>query len=295
LADVDPQSSAARPKGGAVSDEFGTAHELPVVFEAHGHPLNATLVEMLNEHFSHRTERRGCGYTQATRHLAALVNRAEPDRKGTRERLFPSELRPEGAEEPIERVLPALLGTLEREESKLLGALIADLVVAAGAAAGIQELVVSVDEPKVGTCPLAEKYFLEISDRFVRRKGRVNVLLSDAGEPVLVEKLNLGDNYSCINVAELMLNGVRLPPGCLIGVKYDGELQGRANRKLPGRVVQLSQCTGFKFLRFTTLAVSPRNRARAFTSHFRAQIDAGLFAPGEATIAQLRRVAEEQL
>ena len=56
------------------------AHELPAVFRKHGLWLNTTLVGMLDEHFSHRTERRGCGYTQATRHLAVLVNRARPDR-----------------------------------------------------------------------------------------------------------------------------------------------------------------------------------------------------------------------
>ena len=60
---------------------------------------------------------------------------------------------------------------------------------------------------QVGTCPLAEKYFLEISDAFVRRKGKVNVLVSDAGEPLLLEKVNLGDNHSCISV-EACMKGV---------------------------------------------------------------------------------------
>jgi hypothetical protein len=45
----------------------------------------------------------------------------------------------------------------------------------------------------------------------------------------------------------------------------------------------------------TTLAVSPEHRRRAFTRHFQSQVDAGLFAPGEATVEQLRRVAEAQL
>jgi hypothetical protein len=48
-------------------------------------------------------------------------------------------------------------------------------------------------------------------------------------------------------------------------------------------------------LRLTTLAISPPNRQRAFTAHFQSQLDAGLFAPGEATIEQLRRVAQDQL
>ena len=50
-------------------------HEVLRVFAEQGFALNATLHEMLNEHFSHRTERRGAGFTQATRHLATFVNR----------------------------------------------------------------------------------------------------------------------------------------------------------------------------------------------------------------------------
>jgi hypothetical protein len=60
-------------------------------------------------------------------------------------------------------------------------------------------------------------------------------------------------------------------------------------------VIAARSCSGFRFLRLTTLAVSPEHRRRAFTTHFQAQLDAGLFAPGEATIDQLRHVAEEQL
>ena len=50
------------------------AHEIVTVFAQVGLPLRRTLVEMLDEHFSHHTERRGCGYTQATRYLSPLIN-----------------------------------------------------------------------------------------------------------------------------------------------------------------------------------------------------------------------------
>jgi hypothetical protein len=123
----------------------------------------------------------------------------------------------------------------------------------------------------------------------------VNVLVSDAGQPLLIEKLNLGDNHSCISVADVVLNGVRLPAGCLFGVARDEGLELRPNATLPGNVIPVSACAGFRFLRLTTLAVAPEHRRRAFTTHFQSQLDAGLFAPGEATIEQLRRIAEEQL
>lgn len=278
----------------ARSDEAGQVelHELVAGLAGQGLALCSTLVEMLGEHYSHRTPRRGCGFTQASRHLAVLVNRARSLDDDIAQRLFPASGR-SGLD--LKCALDELPGRLQREESRVLAALITDLLLPAAPYPGAQELRSFAGELKVGTCPLAEKYFLEISDGFVRRKGRINVLISDAGEPLLVEKINLGDNHSCISVAEVILNGVRLPPGCLFGVERDADLGLMANSTLPGSVIPVRACVGFRFLRLTTLAISPANRRRAFTTHFQAQLDAGLFAPGEATIEQLRRVAEDQL
>lgn len=293
-------------------------HELPTLFEAHALALNATLTDMLHEHFSHRTERRGCGFTQATRHLAVLVNRPRSESALTIAQLFPDWARAhsfggpsvDGLDEsgPFPRLPPkledaqtlqhtlrALTPLLEREESQTLAAIIADLVLPAPEQPRTQELPPFFGELKVGTCPLAEKYFLEISDRFVRRKGRVNILISDAGAPLLIEKINLGDNHSCISLTELVLNGVRLPAGCLFAVQRDEEIEARPARTLPGSVITVRRCTGFRFLRLTTLAVSPAYRARAFTTHFQSQVAAGLYAPAQVTIEQVRRIAEEQL
>lgn len=52
-------------------------HEIVEVFKTYLHPLSEKLTEMLNEHYSHQTERRGCGYTQATRVIAEIVNQSE--------------------------------------------------------------------------------------------------------------------------------------------------------------------------------------------------------------------------
>lgn len=268
-------------------------HELCAVLRACGYSLNATLVEMLNEHFSHCTERRGCGFTQASRHLAELVNRPREQQLQTAAKLFSEWPRRDLAS--LLEVLRALPERLERQESRLLAAIMLDLVLPAAGTAVAGELPPCFDELKVGTCPLAEKYFLEIGHGFVRRRGRVNVLVSQQGEPLLIEKLNLGDNHSCISVAELRLNGVRLPPGCLFAVRRDEDAELRANANLPGLVIPVQRCQGFRFLRLTTLAVAPQYRQRAFSAHFQAQVDAGLFSPGQATIEQLRRVAQEQL
>ncbi len=272
-------------------------HELVTAFGDRGLALNATLVDMLNEHFSHCTERRGCGFTQATRHLADLVNQPPSHHREAATKLFARgmTMSPADVESAVVHVVDAL--ALAREESLLLARLIADIV--HRTAVGPPELVPWCDEIKVGTCPMAEKYFLEIADRFVRRTGRANILVSATGEPLLIEKLNLGDTHSCISVTELVLCGVRLPAGCLFGVRYQGDDDSvpglRPNRHLPGDVVAVSRVAGFRFLRFTTLAVSPANRARAFSSHFQAQLDAPLYRPAQATIQQLHAVALLQL
>jgi len=265
-------------------------HELLQVFAAHGLVLNPTLREMLNEHYSHRTERRGAGYTQATRHLARLVNRPRELGEDFAATLFAN---PESwASRDILRDLPAKLA---REESRLLAAIVVDLVFPRAAVGSEIELSAWPDDLKIGTCPLAEKYFLELAEAFVRRKGLANVLISPSGEPLLLEKINLGDDHSCISLAPLILNGVALPPGSLLGVRYEGAVALRKNRELPGEILCVTDCSGFRFLRLSTLAVSPRHRERAFTTHFQAQVAAGLFAPGETTIEQLRRLALRQI
>jgi hypothetical protein len=269
-------------------------HEILRVFAEHGLPLCTTLQEMLNEHFSHRTARRGAGYTQATRHLATYVNRPWDKRAISDIKVFEARLK----EPPPRAKLEALRDRLERDESKLLVSLLLDVVcpTAPSVPHELTELVVwPEDNLKIGTCSLAEKYFLELAAAFVRGKGQVNVLVSDRGEPVLVEKMNLGDNHSCISVAPVVLNQVTLPPGSLFGVRYEEPVALRENRAAPGSIIPIRACAGFRFLRFSTLAVAPLHRARAFTAHFQAQLDLCLFAPGEATVEQLRKLAWEQL
>lgn len=326
---VDAQSARWREASQPTCD-----HELLVAFEQHGFRLNAVLYEMLNEHHNHRTERRGAGYTQATRHLAVHVNVPRHPREFDEVRLFaereaahmrallagaeragitfdwrnldhreaPEELLRDGGlgalyeeERARQGRLRSVPLALEREESLLLAHLIVDLVLPVAApSASLPELRPWRETLAIGTCPLAEKFFLEIADGFVRRGGLINVITSPEGTPLLVEKLHLGDNHSCISLTPLLLNGVRLPAGSLLGVVYSERDVGAPNRVLPGRQIPVGACS-FRFLRLTTLAVSPENRRRAFTEHFEAQVRGGLFSPGSVTIDQIALVAGRQV
>lgn len=318
-----------------LSDTQVHSHEVLRRFRELGLPLNATLEAMLNEHHSHRTERRGSGYTQATRHLAEYINYPGRHSEYDDARLFADKspgliprLRERASELGVEvtwrnldrQRLPArLLGDpefselfrvevarqrairelperCEREESTLLVRIMCDLVLPVDAGElGLEELPLWPEPLKIGTCPLAEKYFLEVAERFVRRRGRLNIIRGARGTPLMIEKLNLGDDHSCISLTPLVLNGVRLPAGSLLGVQYQEPADAEPNAELPGQVIPLGACHGFRFLRLTTLSVSPANRPRAFTRHFEAQVEGGLFGPGVVEISQLLAVAQAQL
>ncbi|HKQ71515.1 MAG TPA: hypothetical protein VJT73_19355 [Polyangiaceae bacterium] len=317
-------------QGSSVED-----HELLTAFERDGFRLNDVLYEMLNEDHRHRTERRGAGFTQATRHLAEHVNsprhpyeydeaRLFADRDSTHVRSLvlgaaalgirlswrnldrqevqsvveetPALARLHRQEVERQRRLRSVTAGVTREESRVLARMIINLLLPANAAQEhLTELPPCHDQLSIGTCPLAEKYFLELADRYVRRKGLMNVIVATDGSPLCIEKLHLGDNHSCISLTSLVLNGVHLPPGSLLGVKYATPVAARANRELPGDVIPVQRCEGFRFLRLTTLAISPENRRRAFTNHFEAQVQGGLFAPGRVTIEEIEHLARQQL
>jgi len=274
---------------GAVSN--GIDHELVTAFESLGLPLCRTLVEMLNENILHRTERRGCGYTQATRYLAALVSVPElPKQSGGG--LFHGNVEPRlggrtGMLRHIEAISGEVCSSICLPESLILARLIAEIALRNAIGRSLGK---SCDEKlPMGTCPLAEQYFLEIAYGFIRRGGCVNVIVDGDRQPVLVEKRGLGDDHSSVSVTPVTLNGVHLPLGSLVGIARDagsdGDFVATANAR--GRIIPLGALRAVRFLRLTTLAVAPEHRARTFTAHFEQQIRGELFSPESTRIEQL--------
>ena len=107
----------------------------------------------------------------------------------------------------------------------------------------------------------------------------------------------MGDNHSCINLQPLLMNGIRIPIGSLFSVDYDIEQIANKvpNQEFKGYIIPYKEIQGFWFLRLTTLAISPENRQRAFTTHFEQQVNNGLFSPDTTLIKQLNDVAKSQL
>ena len=269
-------------------------HELLKTLQQQGLEPHPQLCDMINECFEHRTERRGCGYTQATRLLAAQINQKKlvplP-----RSRVFAEHLGNAELTQAMHTAGTSWIAELVRMESRLLAQMIRDIVLRD--AQGIEFPMIAPEPLKVGSCPLAEQFFLEIAYRRIRRGGRVNVIVDPQGRPLLIEKRGLGDDHSCITVAEMVVHGVRIPKGSLVGVDYpDAILEGLPElQNRCGVQLQLASITGARLLRLTTLTANPMDRARAFSAHFQQQIDSGLFSPDTTTIEQLIEFAHEQV
>ena len=316
-------------------------HEVVQLFQQKLHPLAKKLVEMLNEHYTHQTERRGCGYTQATRVLAEYINTVRDPQEFQDLKLFDdfnykalkSILDQQGSYDlqlnswrnldlnnqlkqfistavdsdfkqcvmqvqEQQKVLRNIQEQAQLEESKLLCAMIEDVILPKTAVdTDLVELRTTVEKPKVGSCPMAENFFLKIAHHRVLRGGEINIFVDHQNRPLFLEKLNMGDNHSCISLVPLVMNGVRLPAGSLFSVDYDRDaIQNKQpNKQYKGFVIPFDAIPGFWFLRLTTLAVSPQNRKRAFSTHFQQQVDNGLYSPGTTELQQLFDVAQAQL
>ncbi|MBK0062970.1 MULTISPECIES: hypothetical protein [unclassified Acinetobacter] len=316
-------------------------HEIVEIFKTYLYPLSEKLTEMLNEHYSHQTERRGCGYTQATRVIAEIVNQARDHQNFQDLRIFSEYetkllrillnqsssyqialhswrnldqndglqncLNIQGVGEQFHQAvlqesgfqakLRELHQHMQLEESVLICKLIEDIILPKSAEQnGWIELKTLNEKPKVGSCPLAEKFFLKVAHRRLLRQGEINIFIDSHEQPIMIEKLNMGDNHSCISLQPLIMNGVRLPAGCLFSVSYDAQcIPKRANKNYKGNIMSITDVEGFWFLRLTTLAISPENRARAFSHHFKQQVQNGLFRPESTELSQLKAVAQEQI
>lgn len=268
-------------------------HELVQALLAQGLAPHEQLRSMLNEHHEHCTERRGCGLTQATRLLAAQINQ-ERLKPLPRSRVFEEHLNSDELVQRMHATEGALFERLQFPESKLLAAWIRDIVLRGARGNGFHAIALT--PLKVGSCPLAEQFFLEVAHGRIRRGGRVNVIVGEDGLPLLIEKRGLGDEHSCINVADVVVNGVNIPKGSLFGVDYpESALEAcRSTKDGTGVLIPLAMLDAARLLRLTTLAVSPADRRRAFSAHFQQQMTGGLYSPDTTTIEQLVEFAREQ-
>lgn len=304
-------------------------HEIVVAFEAEGLDLNKTMCEMLDEHPSHRTERRGCGYTQATRFLSTYVNQLRSpveavdlgvfaDWPKTQTEALGREAVGAGWKQGwrrldlcddalVARLAPAALvnsltqlhaqlarieAAMCHQENVLIVRVIRQLLAAESPAEpSMPEMR---EKPEIGSCSQAEEFFLEIAHGRVRRGGRVNIFVDAQNRPLLVEKMHLGESHSAVAVAPVSICGVTLPPGALFALRYSDDTP--ATRTVAcGDVMPISAIEQARFLRLTTLTVPPDLRRRAFSAQLEAQVRGDMLSPLTTTIEDLRTFAVSRL
>ncbi len=305
------------------------AHELVEALTASNLRPCRILREMLDEQPQHRTERRGCGLTQATRFLAERINRPRDPLDASDLAMFEDwPLRAidaiasrsvglgwsagwrdlSGAPNAVIDAVAGLPGAadllslperlaevrarIRHPESHLLLTMIDDIL--ACRVSSHPSLPVMEKKPEIGSCSQAEEFFLEIAHGKIRRGGRVNLWVSEQRQPVLVEKIGLGESHSAMFVRKAAICGVTIPPGGLAALRHREDavpLGHHAN----GEVFSLSALAQVRFLRLTTLALEPAHRERAFGEQFRRQVHCNLLSPGSTTLDDLRRFAAARI
>ncbi|WP_257387977.1 hypothetical protein, partial [Tahibacter caeni] len=186
----------------------------------------------------------------------------------------------------------AIRAQLAFEESRLFVDLLSDLL--GGSERRATALPAMRKKPNIGSCSQAEEYFLEIAQARIRRGGAVNTVVDDDGRPLLLEKVGLGESHSALVVEPLLINAVWIPRGALCALRYIDPLPpSRATRN--GLCFPYQALAEVRFLRLTTLAVTPEARERAFGPQLRAQVRSNMLSPLTCTLEQLRRFAEAQL
>lgn len=305
------------------------AHEICETLAAHGLPLSEPLRAMFDDHYSHCSERRGCGLTQATRHLAQRINRPRHPTDPTDLDIFEGwpmrdtslvahaaclmgwtrgwrnldqapaevlhELESHAALPALARLTAVLKATdelLALEESRCAMGLIKGIVTGESDP-NVPKILGLPFKPEIGSCSQAEEYFLEMAHGRIRRGGQVNTVIDTHGEPVLLEKINLGESHSAISLRPLLLFDVCAPPGSLIALQHTSA-QAVKHRTRSGHAIRLAAVRG-RFMRITTLAVSPANRSRAFTHQVHAQLRKSMLSPLHTTLASLQAFAQEEL
>ena len=312
------------------------SHEIVEAFQTVGFPLNRKLESMLNEAPEHQRPRRGSGFTQAGRFLAEFINQPRGLTCALDLRLFSETgqrklssmvatcyritgKKPSGitqlhsllqthqqSEPNIDRYLQQLTALfnirqeLAFEESQLLinllFSILGDQTENFRLRDGIPELPLTKEKLAIGTCPEAERYFLEFSGNYLRRHGIINIFTDAQNNPVIIEKIGIGDSHSCITIADTWLNQVLIPAGSLLGATYtELPINTKACAELNGAWMPISLCRGFRFLRLSTLAVTPENRARAYGNHLKTQLEGSpFFDPLNTTLRDLMKVAKQQ-
>ena len=243
-------------------------------FEANGSPLAEHMRSMLLDEPKHHGERRGCGFSQSTRVLAQALHR-EAVRYGRNNALVEGPL-------PLPEAVRGWAASETGVWSIWLG-MFAELIERNGtqgyAVATMQ------NEHKVGSCSMAEKYFLELAHGLMPRRGGVRIFC-EGDIPVVIEKVGMGDPGSAISIAPICVESVTVPPGALLAVEHALPSDDLEQLGKKVAVYALGDIQA-RVLRLTTLVAEPEERALVFGPQLQHQFHNNFVSPMETRLSHL--------
>lgn len=198
--------------------------------------------------------------------------------EGLYDQLFPNGL-PEAYKRP--KVDPsrvdAALSSLTSEGDVLMGRMMRDALIPHR---GGRALPSAAEKSRTGTCTSAELYFLEVFDAG-HGYHAPTILHDENDEPLMI--LKRSGEQSAMTLREVVVDGVRLPPGSLVAL---------TSHRSWSSIHRTTDIKGVEFLRLTTLAVSPAERARTFGMAMSFQRENMFFEPDTRTIEDFCAYAE---
>ncbi|HYC83358.1 MAG TPA: hypothetical protein VEB60_02340, partial [Candidatus Paceibacterota bacterium] len=199
-----------------------TRREMLEAFKNAGYPLDWTLEAMLSESRPEdQGNRKGSGFTQASRRVAEFVRRSRSDRDlqilGDEVRWRLEEKAYEASKDGDELVpvdlrkyldveaLRSAEGLIRAEECRLLAQMIIDVL--NPGESRLTDLRAAEAKLPIGTCTTAERYFLDHFSGANSYDSTMNLIVDEKDRPLMVEKLGAGENHSAITLQEVVING----------------------------------------------------------------------------------------
>jgi hypothetical protein len=287
------------------------------MFEAGGLPFNYYFAEMLNEEKSYQTNRRGCGFTHVNRQLARIINKERKEAYDDITAIFDDSVYNNIEEElycklkdwdlvdkvdirtvfPIEKI-KNIQDSVEGETSKIFIQMIMDVLKPRNTDSGIPEIKIQDELLKVGSCTTAELYFYEYLKpgyRHPNSDSKINVVVDDSGVPVLVEKIGLGNDHSAISLKSIQMNGVEVPSGSLVAIKYPDNTSGGETKSKNGNVIEFKNLEAAEFLRLTPLVTDPESRNIVWNNHLDMQVKNDFYKPESIKLEDFISKASDEI
>ncbi len=317
-----PPTFTEKPKEQA-NEEISTT-ELVNAFEDNGLPLDFSLKCSLlgkDTHKSHSEIYRdvdGSGFTEASRvYLAkAIRNRRQGEGVELFDAFVISAMRTKVIKdlgyEPFAKVdvspyidkdkLRTIESAMTKPETKLVARMIGDIFGTHEKDPNIPELPTG---PRIviGACSKAESYFYDFlsPDNYLfhhtifKGKPRINIIVDNSNEAILMEKIGLGNEHSAITLKDFYSDGVRIPAGSLVVIRYSLPKEEKEINSGKGNIIKTSDLTKVEFLRFTPLVLDSKDRKRVFEENLSQQIEDNFYNPETITIDDFRKKAQEEI